>query len=78
VAYDIHKPLDLPDYHSVSDEMASSMIETGKFLREVIKRNPNTFRIFSPDEMESNKLGAVFEVTHRNFQVREFFEFVIT
>ena len=31
-------------------------------------RNPKTFRIFSPDELVSNKLDAVFEVTGRNFQ----------
>jgi len=32
------------------------------------KRNPKTFRIFSPDELVSNKLDAVLEVTSRNFQ----------
>lgn len=31
-------------------------------------RNPKTFRIFSPDELVSNKLDAVFDVTGRNFQ----------
>ena len=31
-------------------------------------RNPTTFRIFSPDELVSNKLNAVFDVTGRNFQ----------
>ena len=31
-------------------------------------RNASTFRIFSPDELVSNKLDAVFEVTGRNFQ----------
>ena len=31
-------------------------------------RNPKTFRIFSPDELVSNKLDAVFDVTSRNFQ----------
>ncbi len=37
----------------------------GKFLRDVLKANqPNgNFRIFGPDETESNRLGAVFEVT---------------
>lgn len=33
------------------------------FLTEVVKRNPSSFRIFSPDELGSNKLDAVFDVT---------------
>jgi len=37
----------------------------GTFLRDVIVRNPETFRLFGPDETASNRLGAVFEVTDR-------------
>lgn len=40
----------------------------GEYLAQVIKKNPSNFRIFSPDELESNQLGAVFDVTHRNYQ----------
>lgn len=36
-------------------------------LEDVIKNNPHNFRIFSPDELESNKLN-VFKVTHRDYQ----------
>lgn len=36
-------------------------------LQDVIKNNPKNFRIFSPDELESNHLN-VFAVTHRNYQ----------
>jgi xylulose-5-phosphate/fructose-6-phosphate phosphoketolase len=39
----------------------------GQFLRDVIARNPSTFRLFGPDETESNRLGAVFEATDRQF-----------
>ncbi|KAJ3264285.1 hypothetical protein HK104_006494, partial [Borealophlyctis nickersoniae] len=49
-------------------EWKSCMQELGNYLAEVIKRNQHTFRIFSPDEMESNKLDKVFSVTRRNFQ----------
>lgn len=42
--------------------------QVGRYLREVIRHNPHSFRIFSPDELESNQLGDVFEVTHRNYQ----------
>jgi xylulose-5-phosphate/fructose-6-phosphate phosphoketolase len=37
----------------------------GVFLRDVIARNPNNFRLFGPDETDSNRLGDVFEVTQR-------------
>ncbi|OWK39786.1 phosphoketolase [Fimbriiglobus ruber] len=42
----------------------------GKFLRDVIVRNPDNFRIFGPDETLSNLLGAVFEVTDRQWDAR--------
>ena len=37
----------------------------GEYIRDVIKRNPANFRVFSPDETNSNRWGAVFEVTDR-------------
>jgi len=39
----------------------------GAFLRDVIRRNPSTFRLFGPDETSSNRLDAVFEATDRTF-----------
>jgi xylulose-5-phosphate/fructose-6-phosphate phosphoketolase len=38
------------------------------YILEVIEKNPHNFRIFSPDELESNQLGGLFTVTHRNYQ----------
>ena len=45
----------------------------GKFLRDVVKLNraERNFRIFGPDETISNLLGAVFEVTNRQWDARE-------
>jgi xylulose-5-phosphate/fructose-6-phosphate phosphoketolase len=40
----------------------------GRFLRDVVSRNPENFRIFGPDETLSNLLGAVFEVTNRQWE----------
>jgi xylulose-5-phosphate/fructose-6-phosphate phosphoketolase len=37
----------------------------GELIRDVVKLNPETFRVFSPDETVSNRWGAVFEVTNR-------------
>jgi len=42
-------------------------IVLGKFFRDVVKLNPGNFRIFGPDETLSNLLGAVFEVTNRQW-----------
>jgi xylulose-5-phosphate/fructose-6-phosphate phosphoketolase len=41
----------------------------GNFLREVIRLNqqPRHFRLFGPDEIDSNRLNAVFEVTERQW-----------
>ncbi len=35
----------------------------GRFLRDVMKLNPATFRVFGPDETTSNRLDALYEVT---------------
>jgi xylulose-5-phosphate/fructose-6-phosphate phosphoketolase len=37
----------------------------GAFIRDVIEQNPHNFRVFSPDETNSNRWNAVFEVTTR-------------
>ena len=39
----------------------------GGFLRDVIKLNAGDFRVFGPDETESNRLNALFEATNRVF-----------
>lgn len=44
----------------------------GEYLDKMITSNENGFRIFSPDELESNKLSAALTHTGRNFQWDEF------
>ena len=39
----------------------------GRYLRDVIRLNPRTFRIMGPDETASNRLTAVFEQTDRTW-----------
>lgn len=46
----------------------SCMKVTGAFLDQVFQENPKSIRLFSPDELESNKLDAVLKHTQRNFQ----------
>lgn len=68
------KDLRLPDYTRYAlevpqpgHELGESTRVMGKFLRDVIRMNPEHFRLFGPDETESNRLGAVFEVTDRTW-----------
>jgi xylulose-5-phosphate/fructose-6-phosphate phosphoketolase len=37
----------------------------GEFIRDVMNGNADNFRVFSPDETNSNRWGALFEVTNR-------------
>jgi xylulose-5-phosphate/fructose-6-phosphate phosphoketolase len=39
----------------------------GKFLRDVMKSNPNNFRVVGPDETTSNRLDALYEVSGKMF-----------
>src|SRR3954447_11163629 len=68
------RDLRMPDFREYAVEVsrpggtiAESTRVLGGFLRDVIARNRETFRLFGPDETASNRLGAVFEVTDRAF-----------
>ena len=39
----------------------------GQWLAEVIERNPDSFRLFGPDEVASNRLQAVYDVTAKQW-----------
>jgi len=41
--------------------------ELGKFVRDIFKMNPENFRLFCPDETNSNRFNHVFEVTKRMY-----------
>jgi len=62
----------LPDFRDYAVEVPTPATTEGeatrvlgKFLRDVVTRNPQTFRVFGPDETESNRLGDVLSVTDR-------------
>jgi xylulose-5-phosphate/fructose-6-phosphate phosphoketolase len=66
------RDLDLPDFRDYAvavDEPAATSSEAtrvlGGFLRDVIERNGESFRLFGPDETASNRLDDVFAVTNR-------------
>ncbi|HEU5324628.1 MAG TPA: phosphoketolase family protein [Candidatus Limnocylindria bacterium] len=64
--------LRLPDFRDYAVEVTEPGGVTseatrvlGEFLRDVIDRNPTSFRLFGPDETASNRLQAVFEKTDK-------------
>jgi xylulose-5-phosphate/fructose-6-phosphate phosphoketolase len=68
------RSLDLPDIRQFAvdvpapGEASSSATRVlGGWLREVMRRNPEIFRLFGPDETASNRLQDVFDVTDRTW-----------
>ena len=66
------KDLTLPDFRDYAVEVPApgtvkheATRALGALLRDVIRLNPDDFRIFGPDETASNRLNAVFEATDR-------------
>jgi xylulose-5-phosphate/fructose-6-phosphate phosphoketolase len=66
------RDLDLPDFRDYAvafDKPATTFSEAtrvlGGFLRDVITRNAENFRLLGPDETASNRLDDVFAVTDR-------------
>jgi xylulose-5-phosphate/fructose-6-phosphate phosphoketolase len=69
------RDLNLPDFRDYAvavERPGASQAEgtrvLGTWLRDVIAANPETFRLFGPDETASNRLQDVFEVTSRQFE----------
>jgi xylulose-5-phosphate/fructose-6-phosphate phosphoketolase len=46
-------------------ELRESTRQLGQLLRDLYRDNPRSFRLFCPDETNSNRLGAVFETEQR-------------
>jgi xylulose-5-phosphate/fructose-6-phosphate phosphoketolase len=68
------RPLDLPNWRDYAVEVTAPGTQQteptrrlGAYLREVMSRSASSrnFRLFGPDETESNRLGAVYEVTDK-------------
>jgi xylulose-5-phosphate/fructose-6-phosphate phosphoketolase len=66
------RPLRMPDFRDYAVPVpapGTGAVEAtrvlGTFLRDVMRENMTNFRVFAPDENNSNRLGAILEVTDR-------------
>ncbi|MGF0115867.1 phosphoketolase family protein [Promicromonospora sp. Marseille-Q5078] len=73
------RDLRLPDFRDFAVDVpapGAGAVEAprvlGQFLTEVIRRNPDNFRIFGPDETASNRLQATFDVTGKQWNAEYF------
>ena len=70
----LRKALRLPDFRDYAvkvDRPGKAVAENthilALFLRDVMRNNMNTFRVFGPDETASNRLTAIYEVTKKTW-----------
>ena len=68
------RDLDLPDFRDYAVEVTKpgqvrleSTRRFGELMRDLYRTNSDRFRLFCPDETNSNRLGAVFEASDRAF-----------
>ncbi|KAH7124464.1 XFP N-terminal domain-containing protein [Dactylonectria macrodidyma] len=76
----LRKPLKMPNFKDYAIKVNqpgavtnASIVNMAKFLRDVIAANQTNFRLFGPDETESNKLGGVYEAGKKVW-MGEYFE----
>jgi xylulose-5-phosphate/fructose-6-phosphate phosphoketolase len=69
------RDLELPDFRDYAVDVpapAATIAEATRvlatFLRDIVASNRDNFRIMGPDETESNRLGALFEATERQWE----------
>ena len=75
----LKRALRLPDFRAYALEVThpgtlevENMRPLGAFLRDVMQRNMDNFRVFGPDETTSNKLDAIYAVS-KKFWIEEYF-----
>ncbi|MEJ2592236.1 MAG: phosphoketolase family protein, partial [Candidatus Thiodiazotropha sp.] len=68
----LRRALRMPDFREYAQAVAHpariSAMNThplGEMLRDIMRRNPNNFRVFGPDENTSNKLDAIYQVSKK-------------
>jgi xylulose-5-phosphate/fructose-6-phosphate phosphoketolase len=69
------RDLELPDFREYAVDVtapgavrAEATRALGVLLRDVMRANPDNFRVMGPDETASNRLDALFEATDRTWE----------
>ncbi len=64
----LRRPLEIPDMREFAVPIerravtvAGNVPVLGGFLRDIVRLNPRNFRVFGPDETQSNRLEAIYE-----------------
>ena len=70
----LRKELKLPDFRKYAVEVASrgtmeyeNTKPLGEYLRDVMKKNMSSFRVFGPDETASNRFQAIYEASKKTW-----------
>ena len=70
----LRKPLRMPDFRGYAVPVAKPgsfdappTHILGQYLRDVMRENPCSFRVFGPDETASNRLQAIYEVSKKTW-----------
>jgi xylulose-5-phosphate/fructose-6-phosphate phosphoketolase len=70
----LRKDLRLPDFRNYAVPVAGrgtmqheNTKPLGEFLRDVMRNNPSSFRVFGPDETASNRLQAIYEASKKTW-----------
>jgi xylulose-5-phosphate/fructose-6-phosphate phosphoketolase len=73
----LRKPLDLPRFQDYAvpvktpaKDYVSPTATLATFLRDVMKRNMTSFRVFGPDETASNKLDGIYAASKKTWVSR--------
>ena len=70
----LRKELKLPDFRSYAVDVAQAgrglhenTRPLGEFLRDAMRNNMTTFRVFGPDETASNRLQSIYQVSKKTW-----------
>ena len=70
----LRKPLEMPDFRDYAVKVerpgqieVSSTATLAVMLRDVMRRNMTSFRVFGPDETASNKLDAIYQASPKTW-----------
>lgn len=75
----LRKALKMPNFREYGVEVVKpgttevgNTLPLGNFLRDIMRNNMSSFRVFGPDETASNKLQAVYEVSKKVWMAEYF------